>query len=110
MKNKFGTKRKLAVCESQTNPKPNQLKDIWGMVNFLLSRHNGEDDETLQGYIQKLKDQKRLTSGKRNVQLVQLAMEKTYPERRELLIVSLRKISEILDIYPMLTEGEQVIF
>ena len=105
MKLKFG-KRKIDQCEA---PSPEHQKDIWGMVNFLPSREIGEDDETINDYIKKLKQQNNLNFGRRNVALVDLAMDKTFPERRDMLIVKLARISEILDIYPMLTEGEQVI-
>ena len=41
--------------------------------------------------------------------LINLAMDKTFPERRDMLILKLERISEIFYIYPMLSEGEQVI-
>ena len=107
MKKKFGVKRKTDQYES---PAPEQQKDVWGMTSFLQSREIGEDDESINDYIKRLQEQKNLTAGRRNVSLINLAMKKTFPERREMLIVKLGRISDILDIYPMLTEGEQVIF
>ena len=109
MKEKYG---KRASTEPQTgdNYVAKKRKDIWGVPNFLPDRLCGEDDHTLESYKTKLCSQAKLTTGRRNQALIEMAMAKTFPDRRKLLIVEMKSLNDIFNDYPILLEGEQVIF
>lgn len=104
MKAKYGKRKNQEIGEIVEKSK----KDVWGVANFLPERLPGEDDTTISQHVAKLKQQKELTVGRRNNEIINLAMKNTFPERRNALLIQLMKLSDILDMYPLLTEGDQV--
>jgi len=96
MKRKYGNKK-----DAEVQPPNKVQKDIWGVANFLPERTLGEDTTTILEYTEKAKRQKSLTVGRRNPDLMNLAMDKTFPDRRHALIVQFIRIPDLLDHYPL---------
>lgn len=102
---KFG-KRKATNDDPTVTSK--SAIDIWGVEIFLPAISDGEDDLSMNAYKERISKQSKLLPGRRdNIQLNN-AMDKTYAERRQDLVVNLTKISEMLTKYPVLREGDQV--
>lgn len=62
-------------------PLQTSQKNVWGVANFLPERMLGEDEKSIQSFVEKIKAQKNLTPGRRNNDLITMAMDRTFPER-----------------------------
>ena len=103
IKAKFGKRKN----EDELQVDVVKKKDVWGVPNFLPSREAGEDDHSIEHHINRLKDQATMNVAKRNKEIINISLQKTYPERRKMLILEMRRIGDIMDIFPILSEGQE---
>ena len=97
---KFGKKRKSADnIEEQT---PKKITRCWGVDNFLPDIPEGEDDFTWQKFQQILKEQHNQPLHKQSTEIIDRTMKKTFPHRRKLLVKDLIRLTELIQIYPIL--------
>lgn len=82
----------------------------WGVVNYLPEREIGEDDATQAAFVKKLQDQATLLSHRQDSQtIIDLAMRKTFPDRRKKIITEMALLDDVLTYYPQLANESQVI-
>ena len=105
---KFGGKRKAANnLEGETSRK---ITRCWGVDNFLSGMPEGDYDFTLKKFQQVLREQHNQPLHKQNSKVIDRMMRKIFPYRRKLLVKYLVRLTELIQIYPVLCSEEQVIF
>ena len=84
MKSKYG-KRKLDGMDKagEAAVVKDGTKDVWGVPNLLPNRVLGEDEQSLEEHIKRLRFQSSMSCGRRNLDLIRLSLDKTFPERRK---------------------------
>ena len=95
--------RKKKVVEKKTI-----TKNIWGVPNFLPPPAEGEDDRTIELHRERLVEQYRKNVLKRNINSINVSMSKSFPARRKLIVQDITPIMDLLEMYPILHDFEQV--
>ena len=73
---------------------PAKKKHIWGIPNFLLSLPEGEGEHLIAHHCRTLKSQSALPQERRNKDTVSALMEKTFPDRCQMLVDEFKHINE----------------
>ena len=106
---KFGKKRRWVESADHTNPTESQnATNVWGVKGFLPDIDPGEDERSIQNHIQFLQSQFKLRKDRQIETEINLRMEKTFAERRKMLINNMDSIQSITSLFPFLTIGDQV--
>ena len=100
MKQKYGRKKGNATSSATA-------KDLWACPTFHITRPAGEDDRTRDLYIAKLRKEYGAFPTNRNSETIKQGMDITLYHRREMIKAG-QSIKSILDIYPILGDGEEV--
>ena len=66
-----------------------------GGTQFLPSFEEGEDNQSMNHHSKVLKSQSRLSEERRNKDTLRILIEKTFPERREMLISEYKHVREV---------------
>ena len=82
--------------------------EMWGVKNVLPPMGEGEDEETIAANEKRLQHQSQLSIEKQDKLVVKRLLELTYSKRRKLLVTDYKKISTILELYPILCSDQQV--
>ena len=94
--------------EETPGPDRKKINQAWGIPNFNPPMPEGEDDKTMGKHSETLKAQSALSKERQNKEMVKMLMEKTFPDRRNMLINQFKHIREILEKYPLLCNTDQV--
>ena len=68
---------------------PAKKDPCWGVINFFLDLPEGEDEHTWNTYQMQVKEQNNLQNHKKDHDLINRPMRKTFPHREQLLIKDL---------------------
>lgn len=80
----------------------------WGVDNYLPKRIEGEDDASIENHTKRMIDMSRLHKDRRPKNVVDLLMQKTFPERRSMVVEGLVKVPEMKQQYPLLFAENEV--
>ena len=83
-------------------------KICFGVQNFLPDLPEGEDAHTWEKYQKELQNQMTLTKEKRIKESVRQLMEKTFPNRRHIIVKEFIRLKDLLEMYPALCTEDQV--
>lgn len=89
-------------------PKKSAAARVWGVENYLPKRIEGEDDVSIEAHVKRMVDISRLHTDRRQKNIVDLLMNKTFPERRSMIVERLVKIPEMKLQYPLLFADNEV--
>ena len=81
---------------------------MWGVKNFLPPMGEGEDEETIAAHEKRFQHQNQLSIEKQDKLVVKRLLDLKYSKRRKLLVTDYTKISNILELYPILCSEQQV--
>ena len=86
---------------------PAKKDPCWRVINFFLDLPEGEDERTWNTYQMQVKEQHNLQNHKKDHDLINRLMRKTFPHRKQLLVKDLIPLSDLLQQYPILCSEEQ---
>ena len=101
-------KRQAEAASSPTQPK--RIKLVHGVANYLPPQIVGEDRDTIDIHISFLKKQARLDFCLQDQEKITSKMEKTFPHRRELVVMKGLPVVDMRDMFPIIFSKNQVIF
>jgi len=104
-KKTFGKKRASEECNGEPLKKAARA---WGVANYLPDREAGEDDGTQQSYIEKMASISDQAVHRRSKEQVLFMMGKTFPDRRNMIVQKMAKVSDVIQKYPLLACEEEV--
>ena len=79
-----------------------------GVKDYLPHREEGEDDSTQEVFVNRMKTQEALPKHRRTIEIINLAMDKTFPDRRKMIVTEMALVTTVLDMYPLLKNDEEV--
>ena len=88
--------------------KKSRASIAWGVKNYLPKRLEGEDDISIESHVNRMIDMSRLHKDRRQKHIIDMLMEKTFPERRRMLVEELVKVPEMKLKYPLLFTEDEV--
>lgn len=91
-----------------TNAPIVKKSDPFGILNFLPERKEGEDEESIAHYHEVVVEQGRLLVEKRDKGLLEVAMERTFSERRKMIVTDQERLETVILRYPVLTDEDQI--
>ena len=108
MQKRISSARKRKTDEACAPTTTKRIKLSYGVPNYLPPIADGEDDETMAIHVSFLKRQARLDPSLQEHEKVASKMEKTFPQRRDLIVMREASVAEMRDNYPILFSKEQV--
>ena len=102
----FGKKRPTEDVTTTYQSKKRKLS--WGVKNYLPEREAGEDDHTQDSLTTKLKTEWVKPEHRRNEDMINMCMDKTFPDRRKAIVTDIKPVAEILISYPALQARKEV--
>ena len=103
--NKRAIFSKRKITDETINANHNK-KAKWGVLNYLPEREEGEDDVSQAEFVNIIQTQSRLVT--RNKESSSLAMKKTFPDRRIMIITEMAQVASVVEKYPLLTIDQEV--
>ena len=103
-------KRKAADPYEGYTPAVKKGIMAWGVKNFLPENQEGEDSTSMQAHRARLNHQYKLPLQKRDKLLIRKLMDVTFPHRRHMIVNEMARVKEVLELYPILQDDEQVHF
>ena len=58
----------------------------WGVKNYLINMYEGEDSNSQELHIQRLRDQATYSTLRQGEHIISLSMDKTFPDRRKMIV------------------------
>ena len=95
-------KKKKKIIPSEEATHVETAKNVWGVPNFLPPMVEGEDDESQKIHKETLLTQSRLDHSRKNHGLISLAMDRTFPDRRQFIVMGEKDPATLRNIYPIL--------
>ena len=108
MKLKFNSKNK-AIKDLIDNTADHTSKDEFGVANFAPDRYPGLDQVAIDYFLNTMMIQSELDVHARDQPALDLAMDKTFPERRRMLVKEMCPLRLLLDTYPLLRGKEELL-
>ena len=81
---------------------------VWGMPNYMPDFNQGEDSFTALTHMEELQRSYSLSKSRRNITLIKQLMEKTFPDRCNVLIKEMSPTGDMIVKYPLLCCEEEV--
>ena len=79
-----------------------------GVKNYIVAMYEGEDVNSLEKHVKRLKEQSTYSAVRKDDSIISLSMDKTFPDRRKMIVEDLSPVSAVLSKYPTLCGEEQV--
>ena len=75
----------------------NKTKDAGhgGVKNYLINMYEGEDSNSQELHIQRLRDQATYSTLRQGEHIISLSMDKTFPDRRKMIVEEFCRVSQV---------------
>jgi hypothetical protein len=96
-------KRKAAnvVQEGDADGPKKKIANVWGVPNF-LPEDSQEDQASIQKHKAFLKKQSKMKDVKRDQDRIKGRMDKTFADRRQLIVTERKLVQDVKEEYPLL--------
>ena len=92
--------------DNQAKGKKSKGKSMYGIKNYLPSRPDGEDNDTIKMHVKMLKDESK--KDRQDVRMIQELMDLTLADRREGIVNNNWTVAKVREEYPCLFNKDEV--
>ena len=98
-------KRSLAIDDLQHQKKNCRA---WEVKNYLMDQMHGEDINSQTKHIERLREQSMLSTLRQDQVIITLSMDKTFPDRRKMIVEGFSRVDAVISKYPTLVGEKQL--
>ena len=98
---------KRNICGKKRRHDDSGASSAWGMVNYKPVFDQGEDEFSMYDHAEELRTQFPSSKNPQNADLIKVLMNKTFRDRRLMLIEKMLLISDVVEKYQVLCFKEQ---